>query len=88
MPVTFEESCIDHIDLMDLPADWANPDMAPSVQATGDSWVRLASSLILQVPSAIVPGEYNYLLNPAHEDMASLIIGDLTDFNYDDRLIK
>lgn len=88
MEVSFDESYMQHIDIDDLPEDWAEPTMAPSVQAVGDSWVKDKTSLILQVPSAAVQGEYNYLINPLHDDFQHLKFGQITPFNYDPRLLK
>lgn len=88
MEVSFDESLMQYIDIADLPEDWTEPTMASSVQAVGDHWVEAQSSLILQVPSAAVRGEYNYLVNPLHTDFKDLIFSPITAFNYDPRLIK
>jgi RES domain-containing protein len=88
MEVSFNESLVQHIALADLPTDWAEPTMAPSVQAVGDAWAADKSSLVLQVPSAAVQGEYNYLLNPTHTDFKKLKFGPITTFNFDSRLVK
>jgi RES domain-containing protein len=42
---------------------------------------------MLRVPSAIVPEESNYLLNPGHPDFLSLKIGEPQDFTIDSRLL-
>lgn len=86
--VSFDENLMQHIDLADLPEDWAEPTMASSVQAVGDAWAEEQSSLVLQVPSAAVAGEYNYLLNPAHPDIDKATFSDVMPFNYDPRLLK
>lgn len=31
---------------------------------SGDGWLRSSSTLVLQVPSAVIPEEWNYLVNP------------------------
>lgn len=85
--VSFEESFVQHILLEDLPPDWSVPSMASSVKAVGDDWVADQTSLILQVPSAAVKGEYNYLFNPAHPDAGAAIYGPMTPFDYDTRLL-
>ena len=88
MEVTFDEQLLQHIALEDLPNDWAEPTMAPSVQAVGDAWVAEQSSLVLQVPSAAIAGEYNYLLNPAHPDLPKAKFSEIAPFNFDPRLLK
>lgn len=36
----------------------------------GDAWLKAADKPALRVPSAITPGEWNYLLNPLHTDFS------------------
>lgn len=88
MEVAFDEALVQHIDLEDLPGDWASPSMASSVQVVGDAWVEEAGSLVLQVPSAAIRGEYNYLFNPRHPDAVKAKYGPITAFRYDPRLVK
>jgi RES domain-containing protein len=40
----------------------------------------------LSVPSAVVPPERNYLLNPAHRDFTKIRIGKPEPFHFDPRL--
>ena len=54
----------------------------------GDEWLRSRASPVLRVPSVIIPGENNFLLDPAHADFAKLSIGKPQDFRFDPRLIK
>lgn len=37
-------------------------------QRAGDDWLAGAETLLLRVPSVVVPVGWNYLLNPAHVD--------------------
>jgi RES domain-containing protein len=43
-------------------------------------------SLLLQVPSAIVPKEYNFLLNPLHPQFNAVKVVDMEPFTFDLRL--
>jgi RES domain-containing protein len=52
----------------------------------GDRWARASGMLALGVPSVIVPGERNYLLNPAHPDAAQLRVVSSAPFAFDERL--
>ncbi len=54
----------------------------------GSAWLRETRSAVLSVPSVLVPGTRNYLINPAHPDFASIEIIGLTDFQFDPRLIR
>ncbi|MET0076380.1 MAG: RES family NAD+ phosphorylase [Candidatus Thiodiazotropha lotti] len=88
LEVSFPEKVVQHIALADLPRDWREPTMVSSVQAVGDQWIAENSSLILQVPSAAVYGESNYLFNPQHPDAAKATFSDMTIFTFDPRLVK
>ncbi|MEM7498694.1 MAG: RES family NAD+ phosphorylase [Pseudomonadota bacterium] len=54
---------------------------------TGDDWLRRASSAVLQVPSAMVPLECNYVLNPVHPDFERIRLVADHDFAFDGRLV-
>lgn len=71
-----------------LPADWRDPAAREQLQAAGGDWVRRRSSAVLAVPSAIIPAETNYLLNPLHPSFSKIEIGEPQDFVTDIRLIK
>jgi RES domain-containing protein len=43
---------------------------------------------VLALPSVIIPGELNYLLNPAHPDFKRITVGKPEKFNFDPRLIS
>jgi RES domain-containing protein len=71
-----------------LPKDWLQEPPAPSLQQIGDNWVKSGDSVILAVPSVVIPGELNYLINPKHPDFGKLKIGKPTDFAFDQRLFR
>jgi len=71
-----------------LPDDWMQEPPPPSLQLLGDEWVKCGASVILAVPSAVIPNELNYLLNPKHPDMTKLKIENPTDFSFDQRLFR
>lgn len=52
----------------------------------GDDWIAAGKTLSLRVPSALIPEEPNYLLNPMHPDFTKVVIGEATDFHFDPRL--
>ena len=70
-----------------LPPDWREEPPPPSSKAVGDAWVREARSAVLALPSVIIPGESNYLLNPAHPDFSKVSIGKPEAFVFDPRLL-
>jgi len=56
------------IDLKDLPKNWKETAAYSILQDTGSNWYENHKSLILQVPSVIIPQEYNYIINTMHPD--------------------
>lgn len=69
-----------------VPDDWHQYPHPNSTQAFGADWVQSRRSVALRVPSAVVPGEFNYLLNPAHPRFARVKIGKPQPFAFDPRL--
>ena len=49
-----------------LPENWFR--MPEYTQWLGDQWLAGNQSSVLQVPSALLPNTFNYLLNPAREN--------------------
>ncbi|HPH88604.1 MAG TPA: RES family NAD+ phosphorylase [Chitinophagales bacterium] len=56
-------------------------------QTIGDKWIKSQTSLILKVPSVIIPEEFNYLINPLHKDFHKVKIKETKLFRFDDRLV-
>jgi RES domain-containing protein len=52
----------------------------------GTDWARSSKSLVAEVPSIVVPDEFNVLINPGHPDAAKLIAKKIRRWNYDARL--
>ncbi len=55
-------------------------------QAFGDKWIKEKRSLLLRVPSVIVPHSFNLLLNPEHVLAKQIPKPVITAFNLDSRL--
>jgi RES domain-containing protein len=70
-----------------LPEGWtATPDHR-ACRELGDAWLAQATHPILEVPSAVVPEESNYLINPAHADSAIVKVVRTRPFVFDARLL-
>jgi RES domain-containing protein len=87
-PVTFDDALLSAVDPAGLPKTWRRSPAPASLQAIGDMWAAAGTSAVLRVPSAIVPGEANFLLNPAHRDFARIALGPRQTIAFDPRLIK
>jgi RES domain-containing protein len=54
----------------------------------GDEWLITRRTAVLIVPSAVLPQERNVLINPNHPDASRVSIGEVRDFEFDERLFK
>jgi len=70
-----------------FPPDWRASPPGPATMQLGDRWVAEARSVVLAVPSAIVPAERNFLLNPAHPKFGQLRLHKGVEFAFDHRLL-
>ena len=70
----------------DLPKRWRNFPSPASLRKIGDAWLEASETAVLAVPSAVIPVEKNYLLNPSHPDMKRSEIGAPQRFQFDLRL--
>lgn len=77
---------INVIDLQSLPQDWQADPAPRRLRELGSEWARGLRSLVLAVPSALIPQESNYLINPMHKDFAWLKPGPPVAFPFDARL--
>jgi len=83
--IEFDDALVEKVAA--LPAEWTEEPPPPATKAIGDLWVKEARSAVLELPSVIVPGEPNYLLNPAHPDFKKIVIGKSEPFSFDPRLL-
>jgi len=87
MRVKFNDALLEIFPSKSLPREWRVEPPPPSTKALGDLWVREARSAVLALPSVIIPGETNYLLNPSHPDFKKISIGRPERFAFDPRLL-
>ncbi|WP_224491098.1 RES family NAD+ phosphorylase [Robertkochia flava] len=77
---------ISQIPEADLPANWNRFPHIMETRLMGDAFIHEKKEVVCKVPSAVVPGEYNFLINPNHPDMEKIRICEITDFPIDHRL--
>mgnify|MGYP001810454142 CR=1 FL=1 len=83
-----EDILIDEILATQIPAGWKSFPHAHSTQVIGDNFVLAGKFAVLKVPSVVVQGDFNYILNPAHPESARIKIKSIEPFNFDERLFK
>ena len=76
------------VDPASLRKDWNS---SPPIDATmdlGTEWCVALRGVVMKVPSALVQGEFNYLLNPRHPDFKLITISTPERFSFDTRMWK
>jgi RES domain-containing protein len=81
-----DDIAFEALDPARLPENWLQ-DIAMT-GSMGDDWLEAARSPLMQVPSAIVPASFNWLLNPAHPDATRVAIADVARAPFDPRLFR
>ena len=79
---------IKQIKLAQLSADWRTIPARAQLQAIGNAWALEQTTAVLAVPSVVIPGETNYILNPLHPHFSKIEIGEPQVFITDLRLIR
>ena len=83
-----DDSIITHIHFSGLPQNWRTLAAYSRLQEIGSKWYTTQISLVLKVPSAIIPFEYNYVLNAEHPDFnRSVKLVRVEDYFWDKRLL-
>ena len=83
---TIPQKIIEEVDLKSLPGNWRD-DLPPAeVRELGDRWLKEQNSPALKDPSAVIPVEFNYVLNPRHKDFGKIEIAEPLSLAFDKRL--
>jgi RES domain-containing protein len=86
IPVTFPGTLVQVLPESQWPPNWFSLPIAMPAQQVGKKWLEEMSSVILQVPSSVVPQECNYLINPLHPKFSRLKIGPPQFLHIDQRI--
>lgn len=81
-----DHAAIQQINLKDLPDKWNELPFSEACEGLGSDWYRSHKSSVLKVPSAVIPDEFNYVLNSRHQDFNQVKIVDILPFYFDKRL--
>jgi RES domain-containing protein len=79
---------VEVLDAGGLPRGWQAEPPPARLRAIGDRWARSNRSLALRVPSAVVPSEANYLINPSHPRAREIEIVATVPAVLDPRLLR
>lgn len=80
---------MEYLAISELPANWRDYPPPEALQEIGAARIARQNTPVLAVPSAVIPEEHNFLLNPAHPDFGR-IRWDTTPrpFQFDARLSR
>ncbi len=76
------------VEISDLPPDWKSIPHSHSTQEIGDKFISDKGFLVFKVPSVVVPGDFNFLINPSHRRFYEIEITSITPFEFDQRLFS
>lgn len=75
-------------EIKNLPETWYSLNAYPELQEMGSKWYKLCQKLVLKVPSAIIPQEFNFIINTRHPEFESKVkIKETESFDWDKRLL-
>lgn len=79
---------IQELPAADLPKDWEQNPPDEKLKNIGNRFVEEAKFLALKIPSAIMPEEFNYILNPNHKQFNLVKILSNRNLSIDERLLR
>jgi RES domain-containing protein len=79
---------IESVNESQLPLNWRNYPAPEQLADIGTKWLKSKSSLLLEIPSAVMNKEVNILINPLHEDIKSVRLVSVEKFSFDHRLMR
>jgi len=85
----FDESLILSVEeFQTLPENWNASPSPLEIQRIGDEWAEAQASVVLKVPTSVLPVEFNYLINIRHPGFTKIKLGKPQPFTFDKRLYK
>src|ERR1700722_13665001 len=84
---TVPDVSVEAVKLDVLPRNWRGLDNQ-RCRDLGSEWARSLRSVALKVPSAVVDGDWNVLLNPKHPKFGTVKIGAAKPFRFDERMFR
>jgi len=79
---------IKKIKIDEMPANWKEWPHPKQTRDFGTSLLVGKKYLILKIPSAIIPDEFNYIINTTHARMNEVKIIEVRPFIFDTRLVE
>ena len=78
----------EQVSIAKLPKNWWAYPAPEELAQLGAEWALAKRSLLLRVPSVIVAGEFNLLINPKHPDIIRVNISKIEKYSFNKRLLR
>lgn len=79
---------IEELAMKKLKKEWPLGSSLSATHKIGDKFIMDSHHLVLRVPSAVVQGDFNYLINPLHPHLQKIKIKTTEVFTFDERLFR
>jgi RES domain-containing protein len=76
------------LEVKELPENWKAFPHLHQTQEIGDAFIRDGKYLVMKAPSAVVQGDFNYLINPNHRMAHQVKIIQTEPYSFDERLFR
>ncbi|MGI8580554.1 MAG: RES family NAD+ phosphorylase [Chitinophagaceae bacterium] len=86
LSIQIPENSVTSIEVKKLKSEWQNH--IEYTRSIGEDFLKMNQTLALKVPSAIVPQEHNFLINPLHKDFKQVKIVYSEQLELDKRLLQ
>ena len=83
-----DDEVIENIRPEKLQKYWYSMNKIVTTREIGTKFLKKNDKLALKVPSAIIPQEWNFIVNPAHKAFYRCVAKKVEIFNFDGRLVK
>jgi RES domain-containing protein len=83
-----EDILIEVLNIEKVSIDWNVFPCTFETPLLGDDFIKRNEACVLKVPSAVVKGDFNFLINPYHTDFYKIKITEQTNFPFDKRIFK
>jgi RES domain-containing protein len=78
-----QKASIETIDIKSLPQNWRNSPAPSALADIGNQWIHQHRFLVLRVPSVVVAGDFNALINPTPPQFKHAKINSIVDYEID-----
>ena len=83
-----DEMHVETVTVGQLPKNWRQSEGIASLREIGGRWLASGRSAVLRVPSAVLPQESNFLIDPRHADFRRIKTGRPESLDMDSRLLR